>query len=131
MKEIKVNQIDIDRGVTHGIIVTPDLIAKALKLIFGEEKMTNILILPRVMPDGFHLIEKFHQYVVYVEYRPPIGFSIKVSDFGNNINNVLDEFLELEAKNWESEDITKYVRLVDEIIQEGYKQEATMVQVYA
>ena len=79
--------------------------------------------------DNFFIIERFCQYVGYIQFRTDLGLSMKLSDFKNNMDNVLDEYLELEAKDWELADRMKYIEIVDEIIKDANGDVAEMIEV--
>ena len=115
MKTFMVNEIITNNNVLHGIVVDQKLVFKNFETMSGK-KMAEVIFLEIKQNKNFYFIERFCQYVVYVQFRVGLGISMKFSDFGDNIDNVLDQYLKLEAKNWDRKDTLKYVETVQQII---------------
>lgn len=128
MKQFLVHTIVEEDNVTHGIAVTNNLIYKNFETMVGE-KIGAVLPFLVEKNDNFFIIERFCQYVGYIQFRTDLGLSMKLSDFKNNMDNVLDEYLELEAKDWELADRMKYIEIVDEIIKDANGDVAEMIEV--
>jgi hypothetical protein len=118
MKTIIVNTVKKDENVIHGLIVEHNLVMDNLRVIFGDDKAFKIITHFNNQINGAHSIFRFCQFVIYLELRPNIGYSMKISDFRGNIDNALDEYLKLEAKGWQNEDKISYIEIVNEIISE-------------
>ncbi len=115
MKNFFVNKIIEKNNIIHGMTVDQKLVLKNFETMSGKKMAEAISTLVKENKN-FYFIERFCQYVVYFQFRVGLGLSMKFSDFGDNINNVLDEYLKLEAKNWDKKDRIKYIEIVQQII---------------
>jgi hypothetical protein len=114
--DIFVNDIIDDNGVTHGIAVWNKTVLKNINLIYSGNKLTKILSLIENPPkEGFYFFDKFCQYVVFVHQQPVLGLSMKFTDFQNNDDLALDEYLLLKEKQWQQHDREKIMQLFHDI----------------
>ncbi len=116
MLEFFVNKIEEENNVTHGDVAENSLVLENFATIYGIGKANGLMALAEKNKANFYLIERFGNYVGFIQYKTELGFLMRLSDFGDNIDNVLDEYLELEAKNWKIEERVKYVRIAKEIM---------------
>jgi hypothetical protein len=115
VEEIFVNEILEDKYGTHGIVVKNDQAVTCLRTMFGY-KIANVLRDQAKSVAEFYLIERFYQYAVFIHFQKESGFYIKLSDFNKKIGNELDEYLFVEAKDWQKSDRDKYVSIVRGIL---------------
>jgi hypothetical protein len=116
MKQIFVNQIYEDKGITHGIVGSNKTTLENIKIIFTGEKFKIISqLLSRPPLEGFHTVDRFCQYIVLTQLHPQQGLSMKISDFHNDLDSALDEYNELIEKDWEKKTRDKIMRLFQDI----------------
>jgi hypothetical protein len=108
VKQVLVNEIIEQNGITHGLVVWESTVNKSMELMFKGDGfiLKNIEHFKKNLPDpsGFHFITRYCQFVVYYEYHPFTGSAMKVSDFAYNIDDALDEYIRLAEKEWKIED---------------------------
>jgi hypothetical protein len=116
MKQIYVNKIYDDNGVTHGAAGADKTAIKNIPIVFAEPYFKIITTLLSNPPaEGFHTIDRYCQYIVLTELNPLLGLSMKVSDFHNNLDAALDEYTELKGKEWSQQARDKIMKLFTEI----------------
>ena len=116
MTDIFVNDIVEDNGIIHGLAVLNNTVLKNINLIYSSNKLTDILALIKNPPkEGFYFFDKFCQYVVFVQQQPVLGLSMKFTDFQNNDDLALDEYLVLKEKQWQQQDREKIMQLFHDI----------------
>ena len=126
MIEFLVNRIvDID-NVTHGIAMENELVIHNYNLAYGSEMTQKLLVYLERENKNQYLINRFGDYVGFLNYQVGLGFSLKLTDFENNFDKALDEFLELQKKNWKEEDILKYLKIAKEIEKESQPSKMTI-----
>lgn len=129
MKEFFVNTIIGQGGSTHGIAGTDELVLKNLDTAFGNQfSLKLIKYLKESGEESANFIERMGNYVGYLQFYKTIGFSLKLSDFGDDIDKSLDLYLSLEATGWKDEDRVKYIKIAHQIIQDEGKEESKMTQ---
>ena len=115
MIEFLVNRIvDID-NVKHGIAMENELVIHNFNLVYGSEMTQKLLMFLERENKNQYLINRFGDYVGFLNYQVDLGFSLKLTDFENNFDKALDEYLELQKKSWKEEDIIKYLKIAKEI----------------
>lgn len=116
MKEIFVNEIIEQDGITHGVIGSNKTVLKNIPIVFQDTKLKIInSILNNPPKEGFHSIDRFCQYVVLTNCNPLFGgLSMKVSDY-TTMDLALEEYRKLAAKDWDKDDIDNIMRLVQDI----------------
>jgi len=115
MIEFLVNRIvDID-NVKHGIAMENELVIHNFNLVYGSEMTQKLLVYLERENKNQYLINRFGDYVGFLNYQVDLGFSLKLTDFENNFDKALDEYLELQKKSWKEEDIIKYLKIAKEI----------------
>ena len=115
MKELFVNQIVEQGGITHGIAGEDRLVKKNMYVIYPREKVTKLLGIFSHPVNPSYFFDRFCQYIIYVQYQPGIGLSMKVSDFKGDIDLALDEYRKLHIKGWSQADLDKIMRLVQDV----------------
>lgn len=116
MTDIFVNEILEDNGVTHGIAVWDKTVLKNIHILYSGKMLTNILALISNPPkEGLYFFDKFCQYVVFVQQQPILGLTMKFTDYQNNDDLALDEYLILKEKDWQQQDREKIMKLYHEI----------------
>lgn len=116
MTDIFVNEIIKDNGVTYGIAVWDKTVLKNINIIYSGAMLTNILSLLNNPPsEGLYFFDRFCQYVVFVQQEPYYGLTMKFTDYQNNDNLALDEYLKLKQKDWLQRDREKIMELYHEI----------------
>ncbi len=124
MKEFFVNHIVEDKSIIHGIATADKAVIKNINTMFGR-KMAEVIIHLVNKNEDFFTIERFCQYVGFIQFRVGLGLSLKLTDFRGNMDNALDEYLELEGKGWDKADRDKYIQVAHEIL-EQQTEEATL-----
>lgn len=110
------NAVVDDGRYRVGIVTLDSTVLENIRIIFGTEVGYKIVhLLKNSHPDGGYLIEKFCQFVFFIQFQPEIGFSMRLSDFGGNINFALDEYIALRTNEWAEEDRDKMMKLFQEI----------------
>lgn len=115
-KSLFVNQIVDDGRYRIGIAALDKTVIENIRLMYGEtvgKKMLHLLTTSD--PQGAYLLDRFCQLVVFIQYQPALGFTMKMSDFGGNIDFALDEYIELRENEWSSEDRSKIISLFQNI----------------
>lgn len=127
MKELYVNAIHEENGITHGLVGFTNDVKKNLRTIYGNKKF-------EAMEKAFfskgaaYFFDRFCQYIVFVQYDPNQGYSMKISDFHKNVDSALDEYRDLQKSQWNQKDIDKIMKLFNEIERMTNRSElATMV----
>lgn len=116
MTDIFVNDIIEDNGVTHGIAVLDKTVLKNIKIVYSGKMLATILALINTPPqEGLYFFDKFCQYVVYFQQQPDLGLTMKLTDYQNNDDLALDEYLVLKQKDWLQQDREKIMELFHEI----------------
>lgn len=126
MIEFLVNRIvDLD-NVKHGIVMENDLVVHNFQLVYGTEITQKLLIYLERENKNQYLIKRFGDYVGFLNYKVDLGFSLKLTDFENNFDKALDEYLELQKKSWKDEDVIKYLKIAKEIEKESQPSKMTI-----
>jgi hypothetical protein len=115
MLEFLVNRIIKEDEITHGITLENELVINNFSLVYGQKKTNGLLLSIEQQKQNCYLISRFGDYVGYFSFNADLGFSLKLTDFENNFDKALDEYLELQKNNWKDEDILKYLKIADEI----------------
>lgn len=115
MKELFVNEIIEQIGVTHGIVGEDRLVKKNLYAIYPKDKVEKIMTIFSHPTDASYFFDGFCQYVIYVQYQPGIGLSMKISDYKGDIDLALDEYRKLQEKGWNQADIDKIMKIFQQI----------------
>ena len=116
MKKVFVNQIMEENGILHGIAALDKTIKEDLPIIYPSKKLQILEKLQATHhPNSVYSFDRYCQFVVYLQYQPILGFSIKLSDYKNNIDAALDEYSILRGKGWLKEDIDKIMTIFQDI----------------
>jgi hypothetical protein len=116
MKPIYVNHIIEQNGITHGIAALDKTVLEDIDLIYTG-KMLQVVkqLISTVTAEPFYFFDRFCQFVIYLQYQPVLGLSLKVSDYHNDVNAALDEYNILSANQWQKKDRDKILQLFQEI----------------
>ncbi|MCZ8091416.1 hypothetical protein [Flavobacterium sp.] len=114
MIEFLVNRIILEENVTIGMVMEDALVIHNFTLVYGLQKTNGLLLSIQQKNENCYLISRFGNYVGYLQYQTDKGFSLKLNAF-ENFDGALDEYLELQKKNWRNEDIIKYLKIAKEI----------------
>lgn len=129
MIQLVANEIIEQNGVIHALVVIDTDIITNLSVIYPEgpvgAHIKSLLLNPP--DDGFHLIDRFCQYVVLLQDDVYTGLSMKLSDFKGNIDTGLEEYQELKGLGWDQADIDKIMQIVVDIKDNPSVQEAEIV----
>jgi hypothetical protein len=116
MEEILVQEITITDSFTVGHITDNELVIKNCYLFFSNQAAKNIEFLMS-RNDSFYIIDKYCQYVIYLQYQKELGGAyMNIIDFKNGTDSMLDYYLFLKEKKWEKKDREKVAKLYKEII---------------
>lgn len=116
MTDIFVNNIYHDNEIINGVAILNHTVLKDLSIIYSGNKLDNLNLLIKSSPkDPFYFFDKFCQFNTFFQYDPTLGLSLKFTDFQNNDDLALDEYLVLKEKQWQQQDREKIMRLYHEI----------------
>ena len=126
MLEFLVNRIvEIDK-ITHGVVMENELVIHNFSLVYCLKKTNGLLFKKKKKNENCYLISRFGDYIGFLRYQVDLGFSLKLTDFENNFDSALDEYLELQRKDWKNEDIIKYLQIAKEIEKESKPSKMTI-----
>jgi len=115
-KTLFANLIVDDGRYRIGIVGLDKTVLGNIRIMYGESLGKKMLhLLTTSDPNGGYHIDRFCQLVIFIQYQPSLGFSMKISDFGGNINFALDEYIELQKNEWSIEDTNKIMSLFQNI----------------
>ncbi len=126
MIEFLVNRIIEIDNVTHGMVMENELVIHNFGLVYGLGKANGLLLSIQQKNENQYLISRFGDYIGYLRYQVDLGFSLKLTDFENNFDTALDEYLSLQKKEWKNEDIIKYLKIAKEIEKERQPSKMTI-----
>ncbi len=115
MTELFVNYISNDTGSSFGICTSEKCLSKNMNIIFDEQGRQDLENgIKNNSKDGFHSFGSFCQFVIYLNYVPFLGITLKFIDFKYDNDIALDEYLSLKEHGWAKSDR-------DKIMQEFFK----------
>lgn len=126
MIEFLVNRIIEVDNITHGLVLENELVVYNFNIIYGENKTISLLTEIEKQNQNCYVINRFGDYVGFLNYQIDLGFSLKLTDFENNFDTALDEYLSLQKKEWKNEDIIKYLKIAKEIENESQPSKMTI-----
>ena len=118
MKKIFINSIVEQNGVTHGMAVVDKTIKENFQIVYTEGQIRGLAGYMQqnngTVP--FYSFDRFCQYIIYLQFQPfGVGFSMKITDFKNDIDLALGEYSELKEKGWLQSDRDKIMQIFQEI----------------
>lgn len=126
MIEFLVNRIIEVDNITHGLVLENELVVYNFNIIYGDNKTISLLTEIEKQNQNCYVINRFGDYVGFLNYQIDLGFSLKLTDFENNFDTALDEYLSLQKKEWKNEDIIKYLKIAKEIENESQPSKMTI-----
>lgn len=127
MKELFVNTITEDHnGIIHGIAASDKNVIKCLHTIYGDKTVVLLVKIKEAPNEAFYFFDKFCQFIIYFQYFPSLGLSMKFTDLENNYDLALDEYLDLLKMEWKKEDRDKITQLFEEI-KKSHLEKATLI----
>lgn len=130
MKQVFVNEIiKEDNGSRTGLIVWNDTIVEDMAILYDDKVQRGIkhYIQNPPHPDGFHMLSRFCQFIVLFKWDTKLGASLTLTDFDNDLDNALDEYLKLSANDWTIEDRNDIMKIFEEIREDQAGEKAEMV----
>ena len=130
MIQIFVNEIiEKANGGRTGLVVSNDTIAEDMPILYDEKVQQGIkhFIQNPPNPEGFHMFSKFCQLIVLFKWDTKIGASITLTDYDNNVDNALDEYLKLAQKEWAIEDRNTIMEIFEEVRNDKSGERAEMI----
>jgi hypothetical protein len=115
MKTLFVTEIVEQNGVSHGIVGQDSLVKKNMYLIYPKSMVDRLMAIFSHQTEASYFFDRFCQYVIYIQYQPGIGLSMKISDYKGNADLALDEYRILQEKGWNQADIEKIMKIFQEI----------------
>ncbi len=115
MIEFLANRIYKEDDVSHAMVLEDELVIFNFNLVYGIQKTASLLKTIKEKNENCYFISRFGDYVGFFRFQTDLGFSLKLTDFENNFDNALDEYLELKKKEWKNNDILKYLQIAKEI----------------
>lgn len=125
MIEFFVNRIILEENITTGMVMEDELVIHNFTLAYGLKKTNGLLLSIQQKNENCYLISRFVNYVGFLQYQTDKGFFLKLTDF-ENFDGALDEYLELQKKNWGNENIIKYLKIAKEIENESKPSKMTI-----
>ena len=126
MIEFLVNRIIEVDNITHGVVLENELVVYNFNMVYGKNKTISLLTEIEKQNQNCYVISRFEDYIGFLNYQIGLGFSLKLTDFENNFDTALDEYLSLQKKEWKNEDIMKYLKLAKEIENESQPSKMTI-----
>jgi hypothetical protein len=126
MKEIYVNNIYKQDNILNGVAVRDKTVWKNLKNIYSDTVYKILETKINHRPEPFYSFDNYFQFVIFIQFEPELGLSMKFIDFDNNTDNALDEYNNLKANGWTKEQIEKIMKLFLEI-KESNKEKAVLI----
>lgn len=115
-KEVYVNAVIEKDKRTYGVAVLDHTVSHNLTTIFKNDIRSYLEYQMRLNPKKeFYAIDRFCQYVVYFEFRPPYGMSLRLTDLHNDSSLLEDECKELNEVGWPEDDIQNFRDIFQEI----------------
>lgn len=125
--EIYINHIEKEGETIHGIAAWDKTVEENLSIIFRNDKvLEGIRYLIKNSAQPFYTFTRFCQFIIYIQFQPTLGLSMKLTDFNNNIDSALEYYSDLKNKEWKKEDIDKILTIFQDI-QNDRKNIAKMV----
>lgn len=115
MIEFIVNETYKEGNATHSMVLEDELVIFNLKLVYGMQKTEILINSIKEKNENCYFISRFGNFIGFFRFQTDNGFSLKLTDFKNNFDTALDEYLELQKKDWKNEDIIKYLQIAKEI----------------
>lgn len=114
-KEIYANQIIEENGVKHGIAGLNQTVFDNLQILYSPIKVKNLLEVFAKSPDGAYFFDKYCQLLIFFQFQPGLGYSMRISDFHNDLDLALDEYSKLTEKGWNKDDRDKIMSIFQDI----------------
>lgn len=116
MKEIFVEKIIEENGITHGLTGDDKTVKENLVIVYPAGGKNYVLSLIKTRGDeSFYVIDRFCQFIVFTQYTPQLGLSMRISDFHNRFEGALDFYGELKD-DWSSADTDKIISICNDIL---------------
>ena len=115
MKPIYVNNTYTQDNLFNGVAVFDKTVWKNLKNIYPDHIYQALKQKVNSGEEPFYSYDKYCQFVIYLQYQPVLGLSLKFIDFDNNIDYALDEYNLLKKTGWTNQEIEKIMKLFTEI----------------
>lgn len=113
--KIYVNEIIHEGIITHGIVVLKSTIYEDIDIIYKGKIKDFLISMIKNSKEAFYSFDRFCQYVIYLQFQPILGLSIKISDFKNDTDAALDEYMSLRIKDWLKKDTDIIMKIFQEI----------------
>jgi len=114
--QIFINHIEKEGETIHGIAAWNKTVEENLNIIFRNDKaLDGIRYLIKTSKDPFYTFARFCQFVVYIQYQPFLGLSMKLTDFKNDTDAALEYYKDLRDKNWNKSDTDKIMEIFEDI----------------
>ena len=112
--KLKVNQTLSEDGVDRHLIEEDYLVEENLKILgLNAQKIINSFT---SKGESAYTFARIKQLVMIMRYDLSVGFSAEFIDFNNNIDHILDEYLDRESKSWNVEDLNRISEIALDII---------------
>ena len=115
VQQIPVNEIIEQEGVIHGLVVLDKTAKEVLPIIFTKNQLLGMVGKMQTKNEPFYTFSRYCQYVVYTQFDPVLAFTIKISDYSNNLDIALDEYSVLKNKGWLQSDRDNIMKVFQNI----------------
>lgn len=115
VKNLYANQIIIEKGVKHGIAGLDQTVMDNLQILYAPNKVNSLLDIFTKSPKGAYFFDRYCQFLIFAQFQPGLGYSMKISDFHNDLDLALDEYSALTEKGWNKEDRDKIMKIFQDI----------------
>lgn len=116
MKEVFINAIHEENGITHGMAVRNQTAAENLAMMYSRGKLEAIInaIKNSGQVSGY-FFDRYSQYIVYCLIDFSTGLSMQFSDFHDNSEAAFDYYMVLTDKGWKEADKIKIIEIFNDI----------------
>jgi hypothetical protein len=116
--EVFVNRIIKEGNAVHGYTVFDNTVFENLRIIYSGKLLEGITYLIKNSKDSFYTFDRFCQYIIYLQFQPALGLTLKFSDYKNDTDAALEEYKLLRDNNWRKEDTDKIMKIFQEILED-------------
>ena len=114
--EIFINHLENEGVIQHGIAALDKTVEENLNIIFNNNQtLSGIKQLIKTSNLPFYTFTRFCQFVVYIQFEPVLGLSMKLTDFKNNTDAALEYYNDLMDNNWNKSDRDKILKIFSDI----------------
>lgn len=127
-KQVLVNAIQEDNGLTFGIVSDTYTTAENLSKMYSREVMVEVNNQIRAAGQTeAYFFDRYCQFIIQFQFIAPITLLMKVWDLHDSTDVALDNYLMQAKDNWKKEDRGKVMALFQKIQNDPNKEMAEMI----